>query len=73
MKGDPVDFPKLDKSVLEVTNIDDEDAEEKRYWHAQTPHKRLEALETLRRLNYGEEAASARLQRFLEVTQREWG
>ena len=64
-------FPRLDKSVLEVTSIDDEDAEEKRYWHAQTPHQRLEALETLRRLNYGEEAAAARLQRFLEVTERE--
>ena len=64
-----MDFPGLDKSVLEVTSIDDDDVAEKRYWHAQSPQKRLEALETLRRLNYGEES-SARLQRLLEVTQR---
>lgn len=66
-----MDFPRLDKSVLEVTSFDDEDEAEKRYWQAQTPLKRLEALETLRRLNYGEEAATARLQRLLEVTERE--
>ena len=66
-----MDFPRLDKSVLKVTSFEAEDAEEQRYWHAQTPHQRLEALEILRRLNYGDEAASARLQRFLEVTERE--
>lgn len=65
-----MDFPRLDKTALEVTTIDDEDLEERRYWYTQTPQKRLEALETLRRLNFGEEAASARLQRLLEVTQR---
>lgn len=66
-----MDFPRLDKSVLEVTSVGDEDREEQRFWHAETPAKRLEALETLRRLNHGEEAASARLQRLLEVTRRE--
>ena len=66
-----MEFPRLDKTVLEVTTLEDEDRAEKRYWHAQTPARRLEALEALRRLNHGEEAASARLQRLLEVTERE--
>lgn len=64
-------FPRLDKSALQITSIDDADEEEKRYWHAQTPQERLAAVETLRRLNFGEEAATARLQRLLEVVERE--
>jgi len=35
-----------------------------------TPHKVVKSLEVLRRLNHGEEATSARLQRFLEITER---
>ena len=65
-----MEFPRLDKSVLEVVDVGDEDAAEKRYWHAQTPETRLGALEALRRLNFGEEAATARLQRVLEITER---
>ena len=65
-----MDFPRLDKSVLEVTSIDD-DAADVAYWHSRTPHERLLGLEMLRRFNYGEAATSARLQRLLEITERE--
>ena len=65
-----MEFPRLDKNVLEITSFDDQDRAEVRYWHAQTPQTRIGALEGLRRLNFGEEAATARLQRVLEVTQR---
>lgn len=65
-----MDFPKLDKSVLEVTGIHD-DAAEMQYWHSRTPHERLLGLEMLRRFNYGEAATSGRLQRLLEITERE--
>lgn len=65
-----MNFPRLDKSVLVVSSFEEEEKVERDFWHSQTPHKRLEALETLRRINHGEHA-TARLQRLLEVTERE--
>ncbi|MEK7441333.1 MAG: hypothetical protein AAB571_07560 [Chloroflexota bacterium] len=44
-------------------------AEDKAYWLSRTPHQRLEEIEDLRRINYGNQA-TARLQRVLEITQR---
>jgi len=66
-----MDFPRLDKSVLEVTTVDDAEEDDIRYWHSRTPHERLLALEMLRQFNYGEAATSARLQRLLEIAERE--
>lgn len=45
----------------------DADAELRAYWWARTPHQRLEALEELRILNYGEEAINARIPRVFGV------
>ncbi len=63
-----MEMPRLDKTVLTIAPIDEVD-EERSYWHNQTPYKRLQAIELLRKLNYGESAVSGRLQRLLEVTQ----
>ena len=43
---------KMDKSVLSVTSLSEE-SDEKAYWHAKTPHERLEAVELMRQINYG--------------------
>jgi hypothetical protein len=43
--------------------------EDKSFWISQSPSKRLEHIEVLRKINYGKEA-SKRLQRILEVTKR---
>ena len=64
-----MEFPRLDKSVLEVTDIEDDSAD-REYWLSRTPQERLLGLEMLRRFNYGEKATSARLQRLLEITER---
>jgi hypothetical protein len=40
------------------------------YWHAKSPSERLQAVEIMRRLNYGHSQSTARLQRVLAVTQR---
>jgi hypothetical protein len=58
-------FPRLDRSRLSVGPI--EDHGDRNYWLSRTPLERLEGIELLRRLNYGETATSARLQRLLEV------
>jgi hypothetical protein len=59
---------RLDKTAFSVTSSFD-DSETKSFWLSKTPHERLEYVEILRRMNYGNKA-TARLQRILEVTER---
>jgi hypothetical protein len=61
-----VDQARLDRSVLEVGSLDDEDPE-KAYWQTKSPQERMEALELLRQIIYGYDPATTRLQRVLEV------
>jgi hypothetical protein len=44
------------------------EAEDREFWHKQTPQARLRALKLMRWINYGK-ASTARLQRVLEVVQ----
>ncbi|MEZ5308909.1 MAG: hypothetical protein R2684_17320 [Pyrinomonadaceae bacterium] len=60
---------KVDRTVVKVTSMDESD--EKEYWLAQTPDKRLEALELMRQVAYGYDPNTARLQRILEIVERE--
>ncbi len=57
---------KIDKAALTVTALD-ETGGEKNYWLSRTPYERLQAVETLRQLNYGHDQSSSRLQRLFEV------
>ena len=58
--------PKLNKSIFEVTSLDDIE-EEKRYWISKSPLERFEAIEINRRMIYGQDRATSRLQRFFET------
>jgi hypothetical protein len=62
---------KVDRNVVIIAALDD-DTDEKEYWLSRTPQERLQHLETLRRINYGH-LATARLQRVLEVVERQRG
>jgi CMP-2-keto-3-deoxyoctulosonic acid synthetase len=44
------------------------DAELRAYWQSRTPQERMEELENLRILNYGEEAINARIPRIFGVS-----
>jgi hypothetical protein len=57
---------RVDRTILIIDSIFN-DTEEIAYWHARTPDERLEHIERLRRINYGDEA-TGRLQRVLEIT-----
>ncbi len=59
-------LPDLNKEVINVTSLDDIE-EEKKYWLSKTPIERLEALEINRRMVYGRDRVTSRLQRFLEI------
>ena len=60
---------KIDKTNFSITSLSTP-SDDKEYWLAQSPYERLQAVETLRTLNYGIRQSTARLQRVLEITQR---
>ena len=63
MKKELIDI-RLDKSKFSVISLS-EQSREKNYWLTVSPVERLKQIEVLRRINYGNSAAS-RLQRVLE-------
>jgi hypothetical protein len=63
-------FPKLDRTAFKVlSSFEEADREDKEYWLSKTPQERLQYMELLRRINHGS-AATARLQRVLEIAER---
>jgi hypothetical protein len=62
---------KIDRKTFSISSLTD-DSGDKVYWLMQTPSERLKYMELLRRINYGT-GATARLQRILEVVEREEG
>ena len=66
---DRLGFPKIQRTAFKVSSLFDE-SDEKLYWLSKTPYERLEAVELMRRIIYGYDPSTTRLQRILEVTQR---
>lgn len=63
-------FPRLDKTAFKVlSSFKEADRDDKEYWLSRTPQERLQYMERLRRINHGA-AATARLQRVLEIAER---
>lgn len=50
-----------------VQSFEEAEASERARWHAATPEERFEAAAQIRYIVYGKAAATARLQRVLEV------
>ncbi len=61
-------FPRLDKTKLTITTIDDQD-DNLDYWLSRPPEERWLQIEFLRRIAYGTDA-TARLQRVVRITER---
>ena len=62
------EMPRLDKTRLTVSSLYDS-TEEKQYWLAFEKADRLNAVEINRRMVYGKDRTSSRLQRFLEIAE----
>jgi len=62
---------KLDKTAFSVSTLKQNDKDEKAYWLSKTPCERLNALETMRQIIYGYDPATTRIEKVLEITQRE--
>jgi len=63
-----MDSVRLDRSAFSVGSLSDA-PDEKAYWRTKTPEERLEALELMRRIIYGYNPATVRLQRILEIAE----
>ena len=61
---------KLDKSILTISDLDQDPLVETRFWLSKPPIERLMALELLRMRLAGYDNTTARLQRFYTVTER---
>ena len=60
-------LPSLNKKIVKVSSLDDID-EEKKYWFSKSPLERIEATEINRRMIYGHDRVTSRLQRFFETS-----
>lgn len=59
---------RMNKPVWEVVPLEQAD-DDRALWLGRSPAQRLEAVELMRRINYGEAAATARLQRVFEYAE----
>ena len=62
------EMPRLDKTRLTVSSLD-EFTEEKQYWLLRGKADRLNAIEINRRMVYGTDRTTSRLQRFFETAE----
>ena len=60
----------MKKTIEIATSHDDAAISDKEFWFSQTREARLQHALELRRINYGTDRVSSRLQRVLEITQR---
>ena len=61
-------LPSLNKKIVNVTTPNDIN-EEKEYWFSKSPLERIEAIEINRRMIYGNDRVTSRLQRFFETAE----
>jgi hypothetical protein len=61
-------LPSLNKKIVNVTSLDDTE-EEMNYWISKSPLERIEAIEINRRMIYGQDRVTSRLQRIFETAE----
>lgn len=61
-------LPSLNKKIVNITSLDDTE-EEKNYWFSKSPLERIEAIEINRRMIYGKDRVTSRLQRIFETAE----
>jgi hypothetical protein len=61
-------LPRLNKKAISISSLYDIE-EEKRFWLSKGPLERIEAIELNRRMVYGQDRVTSRLQRFLETSE----
>lgn len=57
---------KIDRNAFSVVELGDE-SDTREYWRSRTPEERLQAVEFLRQMVYGDDLATSRIERVIEV------
>ncbi|HPD57354.1 MAG TPA: hypothetical protein PKW17_08965 [Smithellaceae bacterium] len=58
---------KIKKNIIEVVDL--HEADDTAYWLKRSTTERIEAIEFMRKVMFGHDRVSARLQRVLEITE----
>ena len=61
-------LPRINKKHLSISALNDVE-DEKKYWHRMGAQERLAFIEIQRRMVYGKDRTSSRLQRILETSE----
>ena len=61
-------LPRLNKKVISVSSLNDIE-EEKAFWASKGALERIAAIEVQRRMVYGQDRVTSRLQRVLEISE----
>jgi len=70
MKSPLAKRARVDRKVISIVDLHDDDSCRLRHWLRQSPMKRLEGLELLRQSAHAYDPVTARLPRLLTVAQR---
>ena len=62
---------KIQRNVFEIVDL--KDADDSDYWHNRSPIERVEAIEFMRKVMFGNDRVSQRLQRVLAVVELKEG
>ena len=62
-----MDWDRMDRTAFSICDVGDEGTDLE-YWLSRTPQERFEAIEYMRRVLYGHNAASPTFQRVFEIT-----
>ncbi|CAN0331974.1 unnamed protein product [Phaeothamnion confervicola] len=65
-----MDLPRVERTLQVFSSFAEAEESDRQYWWSQTAEARMAHLEELRRIAYGYDPATSRLQRFLEVVER---
>jgi hypothetical protein len=59
---------RINKKIFTIRNLY-EDQNDLLYWLEKTPQDRISAIEMMRRINYGNDISTRRLQRLFKITE----
>lgn len=58
---------KIERVLETCDSFEEAEERDRAYWRSRTPEERMEALEVMRRIFYGEDRCTGRIERVLET------
>ena len=68
--SEPLNFERMDRSQISITDWRSNERATRSFWHSRTPLERLQTLALLRLELFGDDGTQPRLQRVFDRTQR---